>query len=122
MPKKSRKPTKANTLSDANSKAILNPPDDSPIKKELEEVKQVYLQKTASDLLSEKSRLEVEARLAEMTHKFILPFLEDLTSGADPDASPDLRFKASQDIMNRYVGKPKETVDLQSSVIIKIDV
>lgn len=78
--------------------------------------KSVYAQ-YASDFMRQK----LNERMAYLCHKKVINYLQDVISGEDPDASPEIRFKTAQELLNRYLGKPKESVELNNSVTLSID-
>ena len=67
-------------------------------------------------------RVEAFRRIQVLSHQYVFSFFEDVLSGADPDASAELKFKVSQELLNRYLGKPRETIDISSASRILIDV
>lgn len=74
-----------------------------------------------AEYVSEAAKQRAVEKLAYLTHKHALNVIGDIVSGKDEDASPDLRFKAAQELLNRYLGKPHESVEVNSSVNLRID-
>lgn len=81
-----------------------------------------HAKKVSSSILAQKARQKAEIRFARIVHEHVLPYLESVASGELPDVSPDLRFRVSQELLNRYIGRPRETVDVNNTVTIRVDV
>ena len=74
------------------------------------------------NLTSNEAKEAIDRRMAHLAHNYVMAYLEGIITNQDENVTPELRFKASQEILNRYMGKPTERIELNTSVELKIDV
>jgi hypothetical protein len=89
---------------------------------EASEVKNDLKNVLSARLMTDESKRNYENQLAELAHTYIVPLFEDMLAQKDPATTPELRFKVAKELLDRYLGKPKETIDLHETIELKIDI
>lgn len=56
----------------------------------------------------------------ELAEKYALPYLRRVLMGEE-DCSQEVKLKAAIEVLNRHVGKPRESVDISGEMSLRID-